>query len=214
MVGVLAILAVVQTGSLFSADAWNNVTYTAGEVRNPKRNLPLSLALGTILVLGLYILANFVYLLALPLHGDPQGATIFSRGIQYASEDRVATAVLQQILSEVAHARRRAAGAGRVDLPALHLRFLFAVARLHHLHGADLLHPHHRQSLRAAREAPQRRAPLSRDWLSRAARALYPDGRVDLYRIIALQTAIHMARTRNRAARHSRLRRVVPQVGF
>jgi APA family basic amino acid/polyamine antiporter len=99
MVGVLAILAVVQTGSLFSADAWNNVTYTAGEVRNPKRNLPLSLALGTILVLGLYILANFVYLLALPLHGDPQGATIFSRGIQYASEDRVATAVLQQIFS-------------------------------------------------------------------------------------------------------------------
>jgi APA family basic amino acid/polyamine antiporter len=99
MVGLLTILAVVQTGSLFSADAWNNVTYTAGEVRNPKRNLPLSLALGTILVLGLYILANFVYLLALPLHGDPQGATIFSRGIQYASEDRVATAVLQQIFS-------------------------------------------------------------------------------------------------------------------
>jgi len=73
MVGLLTILAVVQTGSLFSADAWNNVTYTAGEVRNPKRNLPLSLALGTSVVLGLYILANFVYLLALPLHGDPHG---------------------------------------------------------------------------------------------------------------------------------------------
>jgi basic amino acid/polyamine antiporter, APA family len=99
MVGLFAVLAVVQTGSLFSADAWNNVTYTAGEVRNPKRNLPLSLALGTILVLGLYILANFVYLMALPLHGDPHGATVFSRGIQYASEDRVATAVLQQIFS-------------------------------------------------------------------------------------------------------------------
>ena len=76
MVGVLTILAVVQTGSLFSADAWNNVTYTAGEVRNPKRNLPLSLAMGTTLVLGLYILANFVYLMALPLHGDPHGATL------------------------------------------------------------------------------------------------------------------------------------------
>ena len=99
LVGLLTVLAVVQTGSLFSADAWNNVTYTAGEVRNPKRNLPLSLALGTLLVLGLYILANFVYLLALPLHGDPHGATLFSRGIQYASEDRVATAVLQQIFS-------------------------------------------------------------------------------------------------------------------
>ncbi|MGC2636753.1 MAG: amino acid permease [Acidobacteriaceae bacterium] len=99
MVGLLTILAVVQTGTLFSADAWNNVTYTAAEVRNPKRNLPLSLALGTILVLGLYILANFVYLMALPLHGDPHGPTMFSRGIQYASEDRVATAVLQQIFS-------------------------------------------------------------------------------------------------------------------
>jgi APA family basic amino acid/polyamine antiporter len=99
MVGILTILAVVQTGSLFSADAWNNVTYTAGEVRNPKRNLPLSLVLGTGLVLGLYILSNFVYLLALPLHGDPHGATVAARGIQYASEDRVATAVLQQIFS-------------------------------------------------------------------------------------------------------------------
>jgi basic amino acid/polyamine antiporter, APA family len=99
MVGLLTILAVVQTGSLFSADAWNNVTYTAGEVRNPKRNLPLSLAMGTTLVLGLYILANFVYLMALPLHGDPQGTTIAARGIQYASEDRVATAVLQEIFS-------------------------------------------------------------------------------------------------------------------
>jgi basic amino acid/polyamine antiporter, APA family len=99
MVGLFAVLAVVQTGSLFSADAWNNVTYTAGEVRNPKRNLPLSLALGTILVLGLYILANFVYLFALPLHGDPNGSSILARGIQYASEDRVATAVLQQIFS-------------------------------------------------------------------------------------------------------------------
>ena len=99
MVGLLTILAVVQTGSLFSADAWNNVTYTAGEVRNPKRNLPLSLALGTVLVLGLYILANFVYLMVLPLHGDPHGATNLARGIQFASEDRVATAALQQIFS-------------------------------------------------------------------------------------------------------------------
>jgi APA family basic amino acid/polyamine antiporter len=99
MVGLFTILAVVQTGSLFSADAWNNVTFTAGEVRNPRRNLPLSLVLGTGLVLTLYILSNFVYLMALPLHGDPQGTTIFARGIQYASEDRVATAVLEQIFS-------------------------------------------------------------------------------------------------------------------
>ena len=97
LVGLLTILAVVQVGSLFSADAWNNVTFTAGEVRNPKRNLPLSLALGTGLVLTLYVLANFAYLCALPLHGDPHGATVFARGIQYASEDRVATAALEQI---------------------------------------------------------------------------------------------------------------------
>jgi len=99
LVGVFTIVAVVQTGSLFSADAWNNVTFTAGEVRNPRRNLPLSLALGTGMVLSLYILCNIVYLMVLPMHGDPHGATIFGRGIQYASEDRVATAVLQQVFS-------------------------------------------------------------------------------------------------------------------
>lgn len=99
LVGVFTIVAVVQTGSLFSADAWNNVTFTAGEVRNPRRNIPLSLVLGTGIVLALYVLSNFIYLMVLPLHGDPHGATIFARGIQYASEDRVATAVLQQIFS-------------------------------------------------------------------------------------------------------------------
>ena len=97
LVGIVTILAVVQTGSLFSADAWNNVTYTAGEVRNPQRNLPLSLVLGTGLVLALYLLSNFVYLFALPMAGDPHGASIFARGVQYASEDRVATAVFEQI---------------------------------------------------------------------------------------------------------------------
>jgi len=99
MVGLFAIVAVVQTGSLFSADSWNNVTFAGAEVKNPRRNLPLSLALGTGLVLALYIAANFAYLVALPLHGDPNGTTVFARGIQYASEDRVATAVLQQIFS-------------------------------------------------------------------------------------------------------------------
>lgn len=97
MVGFFTILAVVQVGSLFSSDAWNNITFTAGEVRNPRRNLPLSLALGTGIVLTLYILANFAYLSVLPLHGDPNGTTLLARGIQYASEDRVGTAVLQQI---------------------------------------------------------------------------------------------------------------------
>ena len=99
LVGIVTLLAVAQTGSLFSADAWNNVTFTAGEVRNPSRNLPLSLILGTGIVLALYLLANFVYLFALPLVGSAHGVTPFSRGIQYASEDRVATVVLQQIFA-------------------------------------------------------------------------------------------------------------------
>ena len=97
LVNLVVILAVVQVGSLFSADAWNNVTFTAGEVRNPKRNLPLSLILGTGFVLTVYFLVSLAYLVVLPLHGDPNGATVAARGIQYAAEDRVATAALAQI---------------------------------------------------------------------------------------------------------------------
>jgi APA family basic amino acid/polyamine antiporter len=97
MVGTLTILAVAQVGSLFSADAWNNVTFTAGEVKNPSRNLPLSLALGTGVVIALYIACNFVYLMALPLDGTAGAATILERGIKYAAEDRVGTAVMTQM---------------------------------------------------------------------------------------------------------------------
>jgi APA family basic amino acid/polyamine antiporter len=96
-VNLVVILAVVQVDSLFSADAWNNITFTAGEVKNPRRNLPLSLALGTGFVITIYFLASLAYLVVLPMHGDPNGATVFSRGIQYASEDRVATAALEAI---------------------------------------------------------------------------------------------------------------------
>jgi len=95
-VSTLTVLAVAQVGSLFSADAWNNVTFTAGEVRNPSRNLPLSLALGTGVVIALYIACNFVYLTALPMQGTAGGETIFARGITHATEDRVATAILTQ----------------------------------------------------------------------------------------------------------------------
>jgi basic amino acid/polyamine antiporter, APA family len=105
------LVAVSQVGSLFSADAWNNVTFTAGEVKNPSRNLPLSLALGTGTVIALYIAVNFVYMLALPLRGDPHGATVLARGIQYASEDRVGTAAMQQMFGS--------AGAGLMALAIL-----------------------------------------------------------------------------------------------
>ncbi len=81
--GLLVALSVAQTGSLFSADAWNNITFTAGEVRNPRRNVPLSLAFGTALVIGLYLLANVAYLVVLP----------FDK-IQTAPLDRVASAMV------------------------------------------------------------------------------------------------------------------------
>jgi APA family basic amino acid/polyamine antiporter len=91
------ILAVVQVGSLFSADAWNNITFTAGEVKNPRRNIPLSLIMGTGFVVTVYFLATLGYLMVLPMHGDPHGATALARGLQFASEDRVGTAALEVV---------------------------------------------------------------------------------------------------------------------
>ena len=101
MVNVIVILAVVQVGSLFAADAWNNVTFTAGEIKNPRRNVPLSLAFGVGFVLVVYFLASAAYIMVLPLHGDPHGATVFARGVQYAAEDRIGAAVLQQIFPHI-----------------------------------------------------------------------------------------------------------------
>jgi basic amino acid/polyamine antiporter, APA family len=99
--GEMAVIFMVaggaMVGSLFSADAWNNVTFTAAEVRNPRRNLPLSLALGTGLVILLYILANVGYLNVLPLEGNEKGSTVLERGIAHAQDDRVATAVMEQV---------------------------------------------------------------------------------------------------------------------
>jgi APA family basic amino acid/polyamine antiporter len=88
--GLFVAFCVAQVGSLFSSDAWNNITFTAGEVKDPRRNIPLSLAAGTILVIGLYLLANVAYLCTLPLHA-----------IQTAPDDRVATAALQAIFGPV-----------------------------------------------------------------------------------------------------------------
>jgi basic amino acid/polyamine antiporter, APA family len=96
--GLLVALMVAggaMVGSLFSADAWNNITFTAGEVKNPRRTLPLSLVLGAGGVVVLYILANLAYLAALPIDGNSLGTTPFERGISQAADDRVGTAVLQ-----------------------------------------------------------------------------------------------------------------------
>lgn len=86
LLGMLVAICVSQTGSLFSADSWHDITFTAAEVRNPKRNLPLALAIGTMTVIALYLLANVAYLVSLPL-----------ADIQHAPADRVATAMLQTI---------------------------------------------------------------------------------------------------------------------
>ena len=86
-----------MVGSLFSSDAWVNVTFAASEVQNPRRNLPLALVLGTALVTLLYVSANFSYLNVLPLQGTEGGATVLERGIQYATQDRVGTAAAEMI---------------------------------------------------------------------------------------------------------------------
>jgi APA family basic amino acid/polyamine antiporter len=100
-VGILSVIAVAQVGSLFSADAWNSVTFTAGEMRNPKRNVPLSLAIGTSTVILLYIAVNYIYLRVLPLAGDAHAplTDLLARGIQFAPEDRVGTAAMQMIFA-------------------------------------------------------------------------------------------------------------------
>jgi APA family basic amino acid/polyamine antiporter len=86
---LLGAIAAAMTGSLFSSDAWNNVTFIAGEIKNPKRNIGLSLFLGTLMVTVLYITANLMYLTVLPLDG-----------IAFPQEDRLAIAAANQIFGE------------------------------------------------------------------------------------------------------------------
>ncbi len=90
-VHAVRLVGVAMVGALFSSDAWNNVTFTAGEVRDPKRNLPLSLGMGVGIVSLLYIACNFVYLNVLPLEA-----------IQKAPQDRVATAAAAVIFGPLA----------------------------------------------------------------------------------------------------------------
>lgn len=82
--GLFVAICISQTGSLFSADSWHDITFVAGEVKRPHRTLPLSLLIGTSLVIVLYLLANVAYLVTLPLSA-----------IQHVPDDRVATAVLR-----------------------------------------------------------------------------------------------------------------------
>ncbi len=94
---IVAALGTAMVGSLFSSDAWNNITFNGSEVINPKRNIPLSLFLGTLIVTVIYLLANVVYLQVLPLRGTFEGATLMERGMQFATDDRLGTAAMSTI---------------------------------------------------------------------------------------------------------------------
>jgi len=99
---LVAAIGTALVGSLFAADAWYNVTYLSAEVINPKRNVPLSLFFGTLIVSVIYLLANFVYIKILPLSGSPDGTDVLSRGIQFATDDRVATSAMSVVFGDYA----------------------------------------------------------------------------------------------------------------
>lgn len=104
LVGFSLITAIgtALVGSLFSSDAWYSVTYLSGEVINPKRTVPLSLFFGALIVSVLYILTNYIYIKILPLSGSPDGTDVLSRGIQYATDDRVATSAMSVVFGNYA----------------------------------------------------------------------------------------------------------------
>lgn len=86
MIAALGAIAAAMVGSIFSSDAWNNVTFIAGEIKNPKRNIGLSLFLGTLIVTVIYVSANVMYTAVLPL-----------QDIAAAEKDRVAVAASNEI---------------------------------------------------------------------------------------------------------------------
>jgi len=95
-------LGVAMIGSLFSSDAWNNVTFIAGEVENPKRNIPLGLFFGVSIVTIIYVLANVAYLCLLPIQGHKMHDSVIAEGIMFAEKDRVGAAALSTIFGDVA----------------------------------------------------------------------------------------------------------------
>jgi APA family basic amino acid/polyamine antiporter len=86
---LMGALGATIINSLFSSDAWNNVTFIAGEIKDPKKNIPKSLFFGTTIVTIIYILANLAYLALLPKGGDPTAADAVGQGIMFAANDRV-----------------------------------------------------------------------------------------------------------------------------
>ncbi len=99
---ILAAMGAAMVGSLFAADSWHDVTMAAVEVKDPKKTLPRSLAIGVALVTVLYVLTNVSYILLLPVVGSPDAADAAGRGIQFAASDRVGTAAASMIFGDVA----------------------------------------------------------------------------------------------------------------
>jgi APA family basic amino acid/polyamine antiporter len=100
-VALLGAMGATIINSLFSSDAWNNVTFIAGEIKDPKKNIPRSLFLGTLIVTIIYILANIAYLALLPMQGTPVGESVMNNGIMFASQDRVGAAAANVIMGNI-----------------------------------------------------------------------------------------------------------------
>ena len=137
------LVGVAMVGALFSSDAWNSATFTAGESKNPKRNLPLALGMGVLAVSVLYIGCNLIYLMALPL-----------KDIQHAAEDRVATTVIAQILGPVA--TQLMAIAVMVSTFGCNNGLILSGARVYYAMAADGLFFKSVQKLDARTHAPVR----------------------------------------------------------
>ena len=241
MVNLIVILAVVQVGSLFSADAWNNVTFTAGEIKNPRRNVPLSLAFGCGFVLISYILASAAYIIGASAawrsawrnHLRARSAVRFRRphrrrgpradfsayrrlsdgGGHHGFDLRLRQwpyagrrarllcdgtrwpflSICRQGASAIQNAGCGDCGSGHLGDDSLCLRFLWTVARLHHLRGAGVLYSDPRRAHRPAFQAARCAAALQGLRLSDFACALYRDGDRHLLRAFAVQAAVHLA---------------------
>ena len=99
---LVAALGMAMVGSLFTCDAWSDITFASGEVVNPKRTLPASLFWGTLIAFLLFFLSNIVYIKVLPLRGMPDGAGVIERGMAFATNDRLGTAAISSIFGDYA----------------------------------------------------------------------------------------------------------------
>jgi APA family basic amino acid/polyamine antiporter len=100
-VAILGAAGATIINSLFSSDAWNNVTFIAGEIKEPKKNIPRSLFLGTFIVTVIYMLANLAYLALLPMQGTPNSGSVLNEGIMFAQQDRVGAAAASIIFGNI-----------------------------------------------------------------------------------------------------------------